>query len=444
MYSEILEKITSNDIQVCILRDDPQMLTDLPELDLLINAQQIHKVLSLLTQQGWVIYKNGKTISNKHVAIKIIDSRSYLLDIHASLIQNNIIYLDTESFFIHCNQISHNLYQPSSEAYLYHLFCHVVLGKNKLADKYISKLKQINLSDQAQNNLVVMAQSYGTAAIIETIYHDPIKILTDIDTVKQLKKLLQKSLMPMNRAYYWRKITTTYYQNIAPLFGRNRGIAIAFIGPDGAGKSTFIEQLEQRLKAIGIPTRNAYMGPWFRNKLFTTVFLDSIAANPKDEIFGLNQVTTPLSRTIKITKGLIRRYLYYINAPLESNYRYFRYVYLQSLRGRVVLIDRYTHDLEVGYKNREVKNGKFIRQLIVKFSPSPDAMFLLYNDPDTVWQRKKEYELPEIRWSMEQYLNIATKYKIEKIKTDQECSILVDQFIQQYWKIIYQKKADFK
>jgi len=444
MFSHVLNQITSNEIKVCLLRDNPQALTNTSELDLLIEPKQITKTLKLLTSLGWVVYKNNQSLSHKYVAVKFVNCISYCLDIHSSLIQDNVIYLDSHCFFLQCDEISHNLFQPKPAAFIYHLICHVVLGKKQLPPKYIAQLSSANLNNEQQTVLLNLAKHYKISEIINDIYPNLIATLSDPQQVKQLKYRMTKQLNTLTSGYYWRRLKSSYHRLITPILGTNRGLSIAFIGPDGAGKTTFITLLEQHLNNNGITTRHAYMGPWFRNKCVTTLALEKLGADPADEIYGLDQVKEPIARTIKKTKGLIRRYLYYINAPIEAHYRYFRYVYLQSLRGRVVLIDRYTHDLEVGYKNKEVKNNKWLRRLILKLSPTPDTIFLLYNEPNTVWERKKEYPLQDIIWSTGQYLNIADKYNIEKIKTDQASNILVEQFVERHWQSIYHKKADFR
>lgn len=443
MYRETLKALTSEKIRVSLLREQLNEIENQSELDILIDSHNFEKAKALLVDLGWVIYKNdGYSINRKYVAAKVVSRRCYLLDIHTSLIQNDLIYLDNEWFFCNCTQVGEYLYQPEPIAYLYHLALHVILGKGKLAEKYISRLQSLQLSPPEQEELFRVARRYGLKAMFKEILDNPISILNDRVQVKRLNKISRNALLPRDPGYLWRKARKQLYRFIGPLFGRSRGISIAFIGPDGAGKSTFINQLEQKLEEFGLSTRNAYMGPWFRNKFFTTLMLESIGANPADEIPGLDQVTSPFPRAYKKAKGLIRRYLYYFNLPLETYFRYFRYVYLQSLRGKVVLIDRYIHDLEVGYKNKQVKNNRGLRRLIVKITPTPDIKILLYNDPDTIWERKKQHEPEEIRRAMERYLDVAERYSFDLMKTDQECSALIDRFIDQHWAKLYEKKAD--
>lgn len=444
MFNEILDHLTGAGVKVYLLRDELESISAASELDLLIDPTQTSLALQQLESNGWIVYKNNRSISHKHVAVKFVDGASYVVDIHSALIQDDVVYLDNESFYQHAEEVAKNLFTPKPQAFVYHLICHVVLGKDCLAPKYVERLQRIELDNVQREDVAELAQLFELTPIVDEIMQDIVVMLSDNKNVARFKRHMIKQLTLVGRGYYWRKVRSMFYRCILPIFGLNRGLSIAFIGPDGAGKTTFINLLDKHLNEHGIVTRHAYMGPWFRNKFITTLALDKLGADPADEIVGLSEVVEPLPRAIKKTKGIIRRYLYYFNAPLESGYRYFRYVYLQSLRGRVVLIDRYTHDLEVGYKNKEVKNNRWLRRLILKMTPSPDAIFLLYNDPQVVWARKKEYELDDILWSMEQYLDISNRYGIEKIKTDQESSVLVNQFIDSHWQHIFRKKSDFR
>ena len=445
MYSNILDILTSNNIRTALLRDRLNEIDSKSELDVLIDPMNINLTLKLLADQGWVVYRRDRINSHKFVAVKVVSGRrSYVLDIHTALVQNALVYLDNDWYFSHCIVEPNNLYlyQPEVEAYIYHIIFHVILGKVSLSTKYFSRLSSIKLDSLKQQELRSVAQQYGLENILSKVLVNPVSLLSDKTQVMSFNYEAKKNLILKDPMYFLRVGKSFYYRTIGKLFGLNRGFTVAFIGPDGAGKSTFIDKLEHRLNELGLKASNAYMGPWFRNKLFTTLMLESIGAHPKDEILGLKDIKEPLPKLYKKAKGLIKRYLYYLNCPLEVYFRYFRYVFLQSIQGRVVLIDRYIHDLEVGYKNKEVINSERLRKLIVRISPTPDAVVLLYNDPETIWQRKKDYELEEICWSMGRYMSLADIYGFEKVLTDKDSEVLVDRFIEKHWKEIYSRKSD--
>jgi hypothetical protein len=92
--------------------------------------------------------------------------------------------------------------------------------------------------------------------------------------------------------------------------------------------------------------------------------------------------------------------------------------------------------------NKPLNNGRLARRLITELSPKPDIMVLLYNEPEIIFNRKKEYSLKEIVWAMEQYLEIANRNGFDKILTDKPVDVLVDAFYNRYWQEIYKSKAD--
>ena len=67
-------------------------------------------------------------------------------------------------------------------------------------------------------------------------------------------------------------------------------------------------------------------------------------------------------------------------------------------------MDRYIQDIEVGYKNQILRNGRLARRCVVALSPRPRLCLLLANDPHTIWSRKREDPPEEIaqasRWAV--------------------------------------------
>ncbi|MDE3059509.1 MAG: hypothetical protein KGJ06_00675 [Pseudomonadota bacterium] len=139
------------------------------------------------------------------------------------------------------------------------------------------------------------------------------------------------------------------------------GYTMAFIGPDGSGKSFFIE----KLRRIGV-TRTLYMGDWF--------FLAQRFYNL------LMKIPSPWNRFI---------YGFYI---IEN---YLRWLHVCGLRflGRIVLIDRFP-----GTSRNVVHDGLLnrINQFIFRIFPKPDLLVLLHASPEIVHQRKQELSVESI------------------------------------------------
>jgi hypothetical protein len=139
------------------------------------------------------------------------------------------------------------------------------------------------------------------------------------------------------------------------------GVSLAFIGPDGSGKSFIID----KLRPIG-PTSFVYMGDWF---------------------FAFQRLYTLL---LKIPSPW-NRFLYGIYF-IENLIRYGKVLLLRFL-GHIVLIDRFP-----GTNRNVIHKGLLqkINKAVFAFFPKPDLLVLLEASPDVVYKRKQELSVQEI------------------------------------------------
>lgn len=149
-------------------------------------------------------------------------------------------------------------------------------------------------------------------------------------------------------------------RNYAAMLGT--GYSMAFIGPDGSGKS-FITSL---LLPIG-RTRTLYMGDWFFG-------LQSLYDR-------LMKLPTPYNRII---------YVFYL---IENALRRLRVSWLCFI-GYIVLIDRFP-----GTNRNIMQSGLLARinRLTFKIFPKPDMIVLLLARPEIVYQRKQELTPEQIK-----------------------------------------------
>ncbi len=139
------------------------------------------------------------------------------------------------------------------------------------------------------------------------------------------------------------------------------GYSLAFIGPDGSGKSFVIDKLRQ----IG-PTKSIYMGDWF---FFFQKFYNLLL-----------KIRSPWNRFI---------YLIYL---VENFLRILRVNFFRML-GYIVLIDRFP-----GTNRNVVHKGglKFLNTVIFKIFPKPDLLVFLHAPSSVVYARKQELSVAEI------------------------------------------------
>jgi O-antigen/teichoic acid export membrane protein/thymidylate kinase len=144
------------------------------------------------------------------------------------------------------------------------------------------------------------------------------------------------------------------------LFARRRGISVALLGPDGAGKSTLARAIES---TYCLPARRVYMGLWQRG--------------PEGD-----RGVSPMSGLAPAAR------------PLTAWWRYVVGVYHRA-RGRLVVFDRYTYDALVPPRGPLVWLKRPYFWFLAHSCPAPDLILLL-DAPGTLLHGRKGESDPEL------------------------------------------------
>lgn len=135
-----------------------------------------------------------------------------------------------------------------------------------------------------------------------------------------------------------------------------RGVSVALLGPDGAGKSTLAEGLRT---SMPLPVKEVYMGltgGWLRH---------------------VDRLRVP---------GVVR-----VGRLLVIWGRYLRGTYHQA-RGRTVVFDRYIYDADIPPPYPLGRFGRFARWIDGRACPGPDLVVVLDAPGAVMHQRKGEYD----------------------------------------------------
>jgi thymidylate kinase len=215
---------------------------------------------------------------------------------------------------------------------------------------------------------------------------------------------------------------------------------IAFIGPDGSGKSSAINSFSTCLQQLDIPVRTTYLGPWDRPVLPTSRHLQKLRIGPADDAL---EAGLPVAlKTLKQVSANVKRSIYYLNLLFELWARHVRNVLPHLMLRRVVLADRYAFDLEVGHFNRAIRSWRGVRRLIVRLVPRPHFTVLLDNTAETVWKRKKEYSLEVIEAAQLRYRVIADQIGAEVLRTDDSSDAIARIFLEKHWRRLVKFRLD--
>lgn len=178
------------------------------------------------------------------------------------------------------------------------------------------------------------------------------------------------------------------------------GYSVAFLAPDGAGKSTLIEGIENTCEGSFYGIKKYYFRPHFLKNMGSYNLVnphgeDSVNPNPHGVMpdgkfksivrFGFYQLDFILGWAMVIEKDLLRKKLVLFD-------RYYFDYYADMLR--------YRYSLSSGFAEK-------MRWMV----PKPDLLLILDGDSEVFYARKQELTKVEIENQLKAYRKVASQYK---------------------------------
>ena len=203
---------------------------------------------------------------------------------------------------------------------------------------------------------------------------------------------------------------TTVLRVATPSRQASRGISVAFVGPDGAGKSTVVEQL---LAAWPEVTRFVFMGAGIDQanySLPTSRWLTRRKRRRLENLLEDSDVLPPArllteDQQGKISGGRLVKFAGLVNRVAEEWYRAM-VVGIFRLRGFIVLCDRhfiFEHRLEPAVSD-ELLSVRIHNWLLRRFYPRPDIVIFLDADAAFLQKRKMEWPIEHLEYQRQTIL----------------------------------------
>jgi thymidylate kinase len=174
---------------------------------------------------------------------------------------------------------------------------------------------------------------------------------------------------------------------------RRRGLLVAVVGPDGAGKSTLVSRLPD---AIGHPSLVVYMGV---NPESTTHALPTMRwAQRRGMAGGLlpAAVAGVPQRFAGRTGGILselRAAVTYTHRLADLGYR-FAAGWRAARAGQAVVFDRYVYDARIDtLLARQPLSARMYARLVMALFPDPDLLLILDAPSELLYARKGEHSV---------------------------------------------------
>jgi len=470
-YSTIFDSLDEKGIRFCLLRDEMREEKLLKDIDILIEDERFDHAVNILGKMGYKIKNTGRLNPYKVVLIKYDKGNFTILDLHRRLVYQGMIYLDHQNV-LERREKTENYYLPSKTDFLLILVFHNVLGKGKIQNKHYQQIKGLMCGydkEYAESAL----RSFGTAKTFFRILDEFNNLKTDQARVLKLRENIIRSIY-VNNPISFVKVGLLKIKKLRfSLSLKRRGILIAFLGVDGAGKSSLAEALNEIFNQHPVfQTSVEYMGPWGHYKLalprkflyrpgslftvdkfkkkwsqrnhtgnFSISDILSIGykrftgKNLSEEEEALHKIIRENSRFYLILKYISSSatpMLFFLSIMPEMYFRYLK-IYRKLRRGKIIIADRYVYDLMVGSMHETVNHYEGIRSFMCDIFFKPDIVFLLHDKTERILLRKNQLTAGNLEAIQAIYDEIAAKYGFIYVLTDQESHVLAQRLIEKHF-----------
>jgi len=183
-----------------------------------------------------------------------------------------------------------------------------------------------------------------------------------------------------------------------------RPLLISFSGLDGAGKSTQIENLRERLAAAGLKVK---LLTYWDDVVVLTRYREAFVHTVYKSEKGVGAPNKPVNRRDKNVRAwyltIARHALYLLDAI------HLRLVVHDALKSGndAVIVDRYVYDELANLPLERPMTRAFLR-LMTRIAPLPDVAYLLDADPEAAHKRKPEYPVAFMHKCRAAYYRLAS------------------------------------
>ena len=258
----------------------------------------------------------------------------------------------------------------------------------------------------AMNGDKVGAKDYLTK-YLDKVTADKVNALVESGNVQALQQMrnelwkkLQKLSKVQSRGSYRLKFCVMEWRRKLYRIQYPVGYCIALLSPDGGGKSSVFERLEDTCWGNFHGIEKMYFRP---HLLRNPGMLNPI--NPVPE--SSDNPNPHGKKPNGLIKSLLRYFYYNIDYILGYNIL----VRKMNIQKKLVVFDRYYYDYFVDLRRYRYSFPVWVPKVFAWSIPTPDTIFILEGTPQVLFDRKKELPLEEIERQLKAYRKIAEKYQ---------------------------------
>ena len=209
------------------------------------------------------------------------------------------------------------------------------------------------------------------------------------------------------------------------------GLSVAFIAPDGAGKSTVINRVKETVSGSFYGVNLYYMRPHLFKNLGHYNKL-----NPTEEATSNNDPHAVICDGP--FKSALRFFFYNFDYLLGTLLKVSR----KKIAKQLVIFDRYYYDYFADMKRYKYSLPSWFPLAFKWMIPKPDMVFVLDGSPEVLYERKKELPIEELRRQCFVFHQLAQKEKnFYLIDVNRDLDAIVDDITRSILEEVAEKTA---
>ncbi|HAX97552.1 MAG TPA: hypothetical protein DCY12_01290 [Candidatus Atribacteria bacterium] len=420
---EILVALKKKGIFYCFPYNNQKDLSKIKsDIDLVIKPTEYDKVLSILNQ-----YHIYQKIPHAFTSTCFIIGKGYkdqlsliTIDLCTDFRIGVLSFLDAEDFSKNISDKSDLIKLPEPKIeFIYILIKNIFKGKIE-REKFIYLTKSYLADSDGCNLLLGKIFSRRTKElIIEQIISGKNFLIKDV--------LLKFDIFFKFLRSRFLDLFKNFVDEIKRIIGRifyPTGLFILFLGIDGSGKTTAIENLSGNISYFFRHIEKHHFRPeiiWKNKNIIHN------SKNPHEK--------PQRGKVVSVLKSIV---LYF-----DWLFGFIIYIFPAKIRSSLVIYDRGFLDILVDPYRYRISPSKSFEETLSKLLPKPDLIFFLDVNPLEAINRKIELPLSELIMQRVKLLNIAKKFRIISIdanRTKKEVSNEIEKIIMEYLEYRFKRR----
>ena len=272
------------------------------------------------------------------------------------------------------------------------------IAKNDWNLSHLERIKEISaqLSEKGQQDILNIFGEEAGILLLDSIESADMDKLYDNESIllTSLKRISSKNTSIRYRAAY----LVHQFSRIVNRLRYPVGMSIAFLGPDGSGKSAISEKVQELVSGIFFGVESLYWRPSL------LPLMGEIGRKPNNNNKKVN--TEPHGHAKNGTVKSLVRFLYYV---IDYIVGFFPKIYWPVVRKKIVIIDRYYCDYLVDLHRYRFNLPIWFPKILFPLIPQPDILVYLDVEPEEIEKRKQELLNNELKRQVSEFRKLKLK-----------------------------------